>query len=69
MMDNVRPLAINPFPASCILTTIVFSGLGFLKCVVTKTKGSRGIAEMQLLGTATVLIVFLVGSFFQELII
>lgn len=56
------------FLTSCVLTTIAFIAIGWLKAMVTETSRIRGILETFLLGGAAAAVSYFVGDVLEKLI-
>lgn len=58
----------NLFFISCVLTTLAFTMVGFLKTYVTETPRWKGIAETVLLGMSAAAVAYFVGDFLERLV-
>ncbi len=68
VLDFMHPLEVNLFLLSSILTSVAFTGIGFLKSYVTQTNWFRGIAETLLLGVVAATLAFVAGGILEKII-
>lgn len=67
IVDYIKPLSVDLFTISSILTTLVFVGIGFLKSYVTETNPWRSIIETLILGGIAAILAFFVGDILEQL--
>jgi VIT1/CCC1 family predicted Fe2+/Mn2+ transporter len=58
----------NLFFTACVLTSIAFIIIGFLKSFVTQTNKVKGVFETLLLGAAAASVAYYVGYFLDKMI-
>ncbi len=56
------------FLISCVLTSVAFMGIGWLKSLVTQTNRIKSILETLLLGASAALLAYLVGNFLENVV-
>ncbi|MEZ4826535.1 MAG: VIT1/CCC1 transporter family protein [Bacteroidia bacterium] len=56
------------FLLSCIMTSVAFVGIGFLKATVTETSRLRGIMETLLLGGSAAAVSYFVGDILEKIL-
>ena len=69
VLDFTRDLQIDLFLWSCILTSLAFLFVGFLKSYVNETSKIRGMAETLFLGIIAALLAYFVGDFIEHLLL
>lgn len=67
--DYFSPVGPNLFLISCVLTSIAFIMIGFLKSVVTGASRFRSTIETLLLGAIAAVLAYFVGDFLEKLIL
>lgn len=65
--DYAQKLELDLFVVSCVLTSVAFIGIGFLKSYVTQTNRLRGILETLFLGAAAATLAYFVGSVLEKM--
>jgi len=65
--DYTQKLELDLFMGSCVLTSVAFIGIGFLKSYVTQTNRLRGILETLFLGAAAATLAYYVGSVLEKM--
>ncbi len=68
LVDYIKPLNINLFLWSSILTAVGFSSIGVMKSYVTQTSVVRSLLETLILGIIAALVAYFVGDFLEHLI-
>ncbi len=58
----------NLFITSCVLTTVAFALIGFMKTYVTETPRWKGIAETVFLGASAAAVAYFVGDFLERIV-
>jgi len=58
----------HEFAISCVLTSLAFIGIGWLKAVVTQTNRLKGVLETLVLGASAAFLAYWVGDFLEKLI-
>lgn len=58
----------NTFKIACLLTSMAFIGIGWMKSYVTQTNRLRGILETLLLGAFAAILAYFVGDVLEKLI-
>jgi len=66
--DYISEFEGNQFLTACILTSIAFISIGFLKSYVTQTSKFKGIMETLILGALAALVAYFVGDILESLI-
>lgn len=68
VFDYLKPINLNLFLISSILTGVCFLGIGYLKSLVTHTAKLRSIIETLILGGAAAVLSYFVGDFLAQLV-
>ena len=68
VVDYVSDFEGNLFLTACVLTTVAFVFIGFLKAVVTQTSKIKGIAETLLLGASAAAVAYYIGYWLDSII-
>ncbi|MEQ9443551.1 MAG: VIT1/CCC1 transporter family protein [Cyclobacteriaceae bacterium] len=58
----------HEFAISCVLTSLAFVGVGWLKAVVTQTNRWKGVLETLVLGASAAILAYWVGDVLEKLI-
>jgi len=66
--DYITGFEGNHFLTACILTSIAFITVGFMKSIVTQTSRVKGILETLILGALAALVAYYVGYFLDQII-
>ncbi len=66
--DYISEFEGNQFLTACILTSVAFISIGFLKSYVTQTSKIKGIFETLVLGALAALVAYFVGDILESLI-
>ncbi|MEQ8359660.1 MAG: VIT1/CCC1 transporter family protein [Cytophagales bacterium] len=69
LWDFIRPLQIDLFMLTCLLTSIAFILVGFLKSMVTGAGKFRSSMETLLLGAIAAVLAYFVGDFLEKIIL
>ncbi|MGI9546983.1 MAG: VIT1/CCC1 transporter family protein [Flavobacteriaceae bacterium] len=69
VLDYMRPMDLNLFLTTSILTAIGFLIIGLLKAFVNKTRYWKGMLETVLLGGVAAMVAYLVGDLLEKLIV
>jgi VIT1/CCC1 family predicted Fe2+/Mn2+ transporter len=69
VVDMIRPLGEHLFAISCVLTSLGFVAIGWLKAYVNRTHYLKGILETLTLGSLAALLAFFVGDFLEQLLL
>lgn len=69
LWDFISPLNINLFFTSCILTSLAFILVGFLKSIVTGAGRFRSTIETLLLGAIAAVLAYVVGDLLEKIVL
>jgi len=69
VFDFIAPIAGNLFFIACLLTSLAFILVGYLKSYVTQTSVWKGVLETLFLGIAAAAVAYFVGDFLEKLLV
>jgi VIT1/CCC1 family predicted Fe2+/Mn2+ transporter len=69
VVDMLHPIGEHLFAISCLLTSLGFIAIGWLKAYVNRTQYLKGILETVVLGSLAALLAFFVGDILEKLLL